>query len=117
MRGSIIIVGLGGMSGIITLPKDCYFFGKPAYVYLSKTHREVEMTTHAKHHIPWFLWPFAAIWKLLTIIVELTGGLVALVLGIFLLIVGVIDSLTVIGAIIGIPLAIVGLLLFLKGIF
>ena len=34
-----------------------------------------------------------------------------------LMIVGVLVSLTVIGAIIGVPLAIVGLLLFLKGIF
>jgi hypothetical protein len=33
------------------------------------------------------------------------------------ILVGVILSLTVIGAIVGIPLAIVGLLLFLRGIF
>jgi hypothetical protein len=33
------------------------------------------------------------------------------------MIVGVIISLTVIGAIVGIPLAIIGLLLFLKGVF
>lgn len=75
------------------------------------------MTTHAKHHIPWFLWPFAAIWKLLAVIVELTGRLLAMILGIVLIIVGVIVSLTIVGAIVGIPLAIVGLLLLLKGIF
>ena len=40
-----------------------------------------------------------------------------MILGIVLIIVGALVSLTVIGAIIGIPLAIVGLLLFLKGIF
>ncbi len=74
------------------------------------------MTTHAKH-IPWYLWPFAAIWKLLAVIVELTGRLVAMILGIVLMLVGGIISLTVIGAIVGIPLAIVGLLLFLKGMF
>jgi hypothetical protein len=74
------------------------------------------MTTHEKH-IPWYLWPFAAIWKLLAVIVELTGRLVAMILGIVLMLVGGIVSLTVIGAIIGIPLAIIGLLLFLKGIF
>ena len=75
------------------------------------------MTTETKQHIPWYLWPFAAIWKLLAVIVELTGRFVAMVLGLVLILVGVIVSLTVIGAIIGIPLAIVGLLLLLRGIF
>jgi len=74
------------------------------------------MTTHTKH-IPWYLWPFVAIWKLLAVIVELTGRLVALIIGIVLMLVGGIVSLTIVGAIVGIPLAIVGLLLFLKGIF
>ncbi|MBK7317261.1 MAG: hypothetical protein IPO36_19825 [Anaerolineales bacterium] len=75
------------------------------------------MTTQTKQHIPWYLWPFAAIWKLLAVIVELTGRFVAMVLGLVLILVGVIVSLTVIGAIIGVPLAIVGLLLLLRGIF
>jgi len=74
------------------------------------------MTTH-ENRIPWYLWPFAAIWKLLAVIVEMTGRLVAMILGIVLMLVGGLVSLTVIGAIIGIPLAIIGLLLFLKGIF
>ena len=75
------------------------------------------MTTETKQHIPWYLWPFAAIWKLLAVIVELTGRFVAMVLGIVLILVGVIVSLTIVGAIIGVPLAIVGLLLLLRGIF
>jgi hypothetical protein len=74
------------------------------------------MTTEKKH-IPWYLWPFAALWKLLSVIVELTGRFVAMVLGIVFVIVGVIVSLTIVGAIVGIPLAIVGLLLLLRGIF
>jgi hypothetical protein len=74
------------------------------------------MTTHERR-IPWYLWPFAAVWKLLAVIVELTGRFLAMILGILLMIVGVLISLTFIGAIVGIPLAIVGLLLFLKGIF
>jgi hypothetical protein len=75
------------------------------------------MTTQAKSHTPWFLWPFVALWKLLAVIIELTGRFVAMVLGIVLIIVGVILSLTVIGAILGIPLAIIGLMLLLRGIF
>lgn len=75
------------------------------------------MATQTKTHIPWYLWPFAAIWKLLAVIVELTGRLVAMILGVVLMLVGGLVSLTVIGAIVGIPLALIGLLLFLKGLF
>lgn len=76
------------------------------------------MTTQMKqHHTPWFLWPFVALWRLLAIIVELTGRFVAMVLGIVFMIVGVIVSLTIIGAIVGVPLAIIGLLLFVRGLF
>lgn len=75
------------------------------------------MTTQTKQHIPWFLWPFAALWKLLAVIVELTGRFVAMVLGFVFIVVGVIVSLTIIGAIVGVPLAIIGLLLLLRGIF
>ncbi len=82
---------------------------------------EVDMATvhrHGhRHGVPWYLWPFTAIWALLATIVGLTGRFVAMVLGLVFIVVGVIVSLTVIGAIIGIPLAIIGLLLFLKGIF
>ena len=76
------------------------------------------MTTNVKHNsVPWFLWPFAALWRFLAVIVELTGRFVAMVLGIVFIVVGVIVSLTVIGAIVGLPLALVGLLLFLIGLF
>ena len=75
------------------------------------------MTTQTKQYIPWYLWPFTAIWKLLAVIVEMTGRFVAMVLGLVLILVGFIVSLTIIGAIVGVPLAIIGLLLLLRGIF
>ena len=75
------------------------------------------MTHHAKKHIHWYLWPFVAIWKLIAVIVEMTGRFLAMVLGVVFIIVGVIVSLTIVGAIVGIPLAIIGLLLLLRGIF
>ena len=78
---------------------------------------EAEMTTRTKSHTPWFLWPFVVLWKLIAGIVEFTGRFVAMVLGIVFMIVGAIISLTIIGAIVGIPLAILGLLIFLRGIF
>lgn len=75
------------------------------------------MTVQTKQQIPWYLWPFAALWKLLAVIVELTGRFVAMVLGLVFIIVGIVISLTIIGAIVGIPLAFIGLLLLLRGIF
>jgi hypothetical protein len=75
------------------------------------------MTTQEKHRVPWYLWPFVAIWRLLATIVELTGRFVAMLIGIVFIVVGVIVSLTVIGAIVGVPLALIGLLLFLRGLF
>ncbi|MCC7511661.1 MAG: hypothetical protein IT296_03320, partial [Anaerolineae bacterium] len=62
--------------------------------------------TETKKQIPWYAWPFAALWKLIAGIVALTGRLVAGILGFVLLLAGILVSLTVIGAIVGIPLAI-----------
>jgi hypothetical protein len=69
------------------------------------------------HHIPWILWPFYAIWRLVIAIVAGTGRLVAVILGLVFLIVGVVLTITVIGAIVGIPFIIFGLLLMLRGLF
>ena len=73
--------------------------------------------THATRRIHWAWWPFVALWKLLATIVEMTGRFVAIVLGLVFMLVGALISLTIVGAIIGIPLFIVGLLLTLRGIF
>jgi len=66
---------------------------------------------------PWYLWPFAAVWSVLAFVLRATGRVVAGVLGLALLAVGVVLSMTVIGAIVGIPLAILGFLLLLRAIF
>ncbi len=66
---------------------------------------------------PWFLWPFVALWRLLAGIIQVTGRLVAAILGLVLMIVGVVVSLTVIGAIVGVPLIIFGFLLVVRGFF
>jgi len=58
-----------------------------------------------------------ALWRLVTGILEITGRLVAVVLGLAFLIVGVILSATVIGALVGMPLAFFGILLILRGLF
>jgi hypothetical protein len=71
--------------------------------------------SHAR--VPWYLWPFWAIWRLVAWIVLLTGRLIAVVLGGVLMLAGFLVSLTVVGAVIGIPLAILGFLLVLRGLF
>jgi hypothetical protein len=66
---------------------------------------------------PWFLWPFVALWRLLALILGLTGRLVAGVVGLVLMIVGLVLRVTLIAAPVGIPLAVVGVLLLLRSIF
>ncbi len=65
----------------------------------------------------WYVWPFAAIWNLVAYIVSLTGRLIAVVLGLTLLIVGAVLTITIVGAIIGIPLLVLGLLLVVRGLW
>ncbi len=66
---------------------------------------------------PWYIWPFAMIWRLVAAIVEMTGRLVAVILGIVLMVLGVFLTLSVVGAIVGIPLFLLGLLLVFRGLF
>jgi hypothetical protein len=54
-----------------------------------------------KKRVPWYLWPFWAIWRLVGLILAATGRLVAVILGLVFLIVGVVLTVTVIGAIVG----------------
>ena len=65
----------------------------------------------------WLLWPLIALWRLVTTILELTGRFVAMVLGLVLMLAGSLVSLTIVGAIVGIPLFIIGFMLVLRGIF
>ena len=67
--------------------------------------------------VPWYLWPFVALWKLLALILEFTGRVLGVILGLALIIVGIIVSLTVVGAIVGIPLIGLGVLLIMRGLF
>ncbi len=63
------------------------------------------------------MWPFYAVWRLLTFVVELIGRLLCGVLGIGLMIAGVAITLSIVGAPVGIPLASVGFLLLVRSIF
>lgn len=75
------------------------------------------MHSARRNRVPWFLWPFWAVWRLVEFILQLTGRLVAVIIGLVLMVAGALVTLTVIGAIIGIPLFIIGLLLVFRGLF
>jgi hypothetical protein len=75
------------------------------------------MTESKSKRVPWYLWPFWAVWKLVIGIVAATGRLVAVILGLVFMIVGVVLTATVVGAIVGIPFIVFGLLLTLRGLF
>lgn len=72
--------------------------------------------THTHHHPHWLLWPFIALWRLLAGIITLTGRFVAMLIGVVFIFVGLLVSLTIVGAIVGIPLALFGLLLVVRGL-
>jgi hypothetical protein len=65
----------------------------------------------------WFMWPFVALARLVAGIVSLTGRFVAIMLGVVLMILGLIFTITFLGAIIGIPVFLFGLLLVYRGLF
>lgn len=74
--------------------------------------------SHAERKsVPWILWPFKAIWDLLTWILKLTGRLVAAVIGLVVTIVGFVLTVLVISAPVGIPMMVFGFLLMVRGIF
>ena len=70
-----------------------------------------------RRRIPLLLWPVVLLWRLVTFIANLTGILMAIVLGLLLMMVGLFLIYTFIGAIIGIPLFILGFFLLLRGLY
>ena len=63
------------------------------------------------------LWPFVALWDLIAWIVTTTGRLIAVILGLVLLLVGVILTVLVVTAPIGIPLGLFGILMIVRGLW
>lgn len=73
--------------------------------------------TQREHRVPWLLWPFWAIWRLVAFIIEMTGRLLGLILGAVFILLGVILTITVVGAVLGIPLILFGGLLMVRSLF
>jgi membrane protein YqaA with SNARE-associated domain len=75
------------------------------------------MNDSTQSHVPVLLWPFYAIWRLLTFILAVVGRLLCALLGIGLMAAGVTIALSVVGAPLGIPLASLGFLLLIRALF
>jgi hypothetical protein len=75
------------------------------------------MSRKEKKEIFWLWLPFVALWKFLALIIEMTGRLVAGILGCVLMLVGFILTLTVVGAIVGLPMLLIGFLMLIRSIF
>jgi len=75
------------------------------------------MSDSTQSNVPILLWPFYAIWRLLTFILNLIGRVISALLGIALMVGGVAIALSIVGAPIGIPLASLGFLLLIRALF
>jgi len=73
--------------------------------------------TNQKKRVHWLLYPFWLIWRLVIWIIEATGRIIGAILGLTVMVLGVLLTLTVIGAIIGIPLITFGFLLIIRSLF
>jgi len=75
------------------------------------------MSENEEKQIPWLLWPFYAIWRILTFILELTSRIICALIGLALMAAGVAITVTVVAAPIGIPIAAFGFLLLVRALF
>ncbi len=75
------------------------------------------MNESTEKSVPILLWPFYAIWRLLTFILGVIGRVLCVVLGIGLMIAGVAIAMSVVGAPLGIPLTALGFLFLVRAIF
>ena len=75
------------------------------------------MTDRENNHVPVLLWPFYALGRLLTFILEFVGRLLLALIGIGLMAAGVSAAITVVAAPVGIPIAALGFLLLVRAIF
>lgn len=68
-------------------------------------------------HVPWFLWPIAAVIEVFTSLMKTIAAFLGTLLGMTLIVFGILLSLTLIGAIVGIPLVVFGLYLLYRSHF
>ena len=75
------------------------------------------MSESGEKRVPLLLWPFYAIWRLLTFILEVIGRFLAAILGLALMFIGGVITMTLVMAPLGIPIAVFGFLLLIRALF
>ncbi|MGI9232282.1 MAG: hypothetical protein ACR2RD_01510 [Woeseiaceae bacterium] len=75
------------------------------------------MSDSNETRVPILLWPFYAVWRLLTFVLNVVGRLLCALLGLGIMIAGVLITMSVVGAPLGIPLAVMGFLFLVRAIF
>jgi hypothetical protein len=75
------------------------------------------MNTATDRETSVLLWPFVMLWALVGFVLRAVGRILCAVLGLALMAAGVALTLTVLGAIVGVPLAAFGLLLLVRALF
>lgn len=75
------------------------------------------MSRSVRSAAPWIFWPLAALWDLVAFLLRLTGRLIGFAIGMVLLVVGGLLTITIVLAPIGLPLVAVGFLLMIRAVF
>ena len=75
------------------------------------------MNAPTKRRTPLLLWPVVLCWRFVTMVANFTGIVLAILLGLVFMMVGWFLISTIIGAFVGIPLFIFGLLLLIRGLY
>lgn len=75
------------------------------------------MSDNEEKRVPWILWPFYAVWRLMTLILNITGRIICALIGLALMAAGVTVTLSVVAAPFGIPVAAFGFLLLVRALF
>ncbi len=75
------------------------------------------MSENEERQIPWVLWPVYAVWRIVSFVFELTGRIIAALIGLALMAVGVTITISVVAAPIGLPIVAFGFLLLVRALF
>lgn len=73
--------------------------------------------TATKRRTPILLWPVIGLWRMTTFVSNRIGILMTLIVGVLLMLAGYVLISTIIGAIIGIPLFVMGLFFTARGLY
>ncbi len=75
------------------------------------------MPDNGEKRISWILWPFYAVWRVVSIFFELTGRIICAMIGLALMAAGVAITISIVAAPVGIPIVAFGFLLLVRALF